>query len=296
MKELKDGYLETERGRLHYLQWPNEDGLPAHFLHGNGMCAGAYTPFLRLLSERFDITASDVRGQGDSELKRRGRIWHWGEFTEDLKRVIEAKMKPPVIGMGHSLGSVITAMAAARYPHLFSRLVLIDPVFLPARILWLSGFTRMLGLGGLHPLAQKARRRKRVFAGKGEALERFTGGRGIFKTWSAPFIESYLECALEERGEERAVLKCDPEVEAQFFESVPLNTWSYIRKIQCPVLVLRGENSDTFLPEAAERVAMALKDGRVVTIGETTHFLPMERAEACVRVIFDGVSLNMNFL
>jgi hypothetical protein len=67
-------------------------------------------------------------------------------------------------------------------------------------------------------------------------------------------VEAYLECGLLEKDERTAVLNCDPELEAQIFESVPADIWNYFGKITCPVLALRGELSDVFLPAAAQRM------------------------------------------
>jgi pimeloyl-ACP methyl ester carboxylesterase len=228
--EPQEGFLETADGKLHYLDWRGS-GPHAHFLHGNGFCAGTYSPFIELLINDFHIIASDVRGHGGSDQIQMEPIRNWTVFAEDLKLLIEHTMTPPVIGMGHSLGAVTTCMAAAKYPHLFSALVLLDPVMLPRKLHWLMAVARRLRLAGKNPLARAARRRRRNFRGKQEALKLFAAGRGIFKTWSKEFIQAYMECGLLEKDSETAVLKCDPELEAQIFESVPAGIWRYAGKL-----------------------------------------------------------------
>jgi pimeloyl-ACP methyl ester carboxylesterase len=100
-------------------------------------------------------------------------------------------MSPPIIGLGHSLGAVTTYIAAATYPRLFSCIILLDPPIFVRRMLWLLAGMKWLGLGGSIPLARTARRRKKTFQSKKEALKRFAAGRGIFKSWSREFIEAY---------------------------------------------------------------------------------------------------------
>jgi pimeloyl-ACP methyl ester carboxylesterase len=73
-------------------------------------------------------------------------------------------MSPPVIGLGHSLGAVTTYIAAAKYPQLFSCIILLDPPILPRRTIWLITTMKWLGLAGKIPLARTARRRKKTFA------------------------------------------------------------------------------------------------------------------------------------
>lgn len=286
--EPTEHYLNLSDGRIHYLDWGG-NGLPAHFLHGNGFCAGTYTPFIRYLVDDLHILASDVRGHGGSDRPGVDRIRHWDIFAEDLKNLIEQKMSAPVIGMGHSLGAVTTYIAAALYPHLFSAIILIDPVILPRRMLWLIAGLKLLGLKGILPLAKMARRRRRLFKGKQEALKLFAAGRGIFKNWSKEFVEAYLECGLFEKDEKTAVLQCDPELEAQIFESIPLNVWRYAKKIHCPVLAIRGELSDVFFDDAAERLKNHIADIELQTMPQSGHFPPMEKPQESANLILDFI-------
>lgn len=283
-REPVEGFVETDSGKLHFLDWGGS-GVPTHLLHANGFCAGTYSPFIRFLSRDLHVIASDIRGHGGSDRPDVDRIRHWKIFAEDLNLLITRTLSPPVIGIGHSLGAVTTYIAAAEYPRLFSGIVLIDPVILPKQTLWLLRFLRMFGLGGKMPLARGARRRKRTFKSRVEAFKRFASGRGLFKTWSEEFIDAYLECGLLEKDEETAVLKCDPEMEAQIFESVPLDVWTYAPRIRCPVLAIRGDQSDTFQPEPAEKLKTLMRDYRLCTIERAGHFVPMEQPGICARKI-----------
>jgi pimeloyl-ACP methyl ester carboxylesterase len=287
--EPQEGFLETPDGKLHYLDWCGS-GLHAHFLHANGFCAGAYSPFIEFLINDLHIIASDIRGHGGSDQLSMEPIRTWAVFAEDLKLLIENKMTQPVIGMGHSLGAVTTCIAAAKYPHLFSGIVLLDPVILPRRMHWLIGAARRLGLAGNIPQARGARRRRQNFRGKKEALKLFAAGRGVFKTWSKEFIHAYMECGLLEKDPETAVLKCDPELEAQIFESVPAGIWRYARKISCPVLAVRGELSDTFWADSAERLKRVMADYELVTIPDSGHFVPMEKPRDCAQAISNFIT------
>jgi len=279
-------FLDAPGGSIHCRATPGS-GPAAHFLHANGACAGTYAPFLRHFDGKLSLVASDVRGHGDTRLPVPRRIRHWRLFVEDLKVVIESAMTPPVIGMGHSLGAVITYLAAARYPHLFSRIVLIDPVILPRRYLLMLAVLWRLGWQDRLPLARLARRRKRGFDSRQEALARFSSGHGMFRTWRPEFVEAYLGCALKHAEDGSAALKCDPELEAQIYESVPRDVWSYAGRIRCPVLAVRGETSDTFLSAPARRLQRLIPDCRTRTIADTGHFLPMEAPASVARAILE---------
>jgi pimeloyl-ACP methyl ester carboxylesterase len=279
-----DGYFNVAGGRLHYLDW-GPPGRPIHFLHGNGFCAGTYTPFLARLAPELHVTASDIRGHGDSAFGPMPRIRHWKVFAEDLAVLLRGLQHGPVIGMGHSLGAVATTIAAAVHPELFSTLVLIDPVFFEPLRLWRIAVLRAIGRGGRFPLAVQARRRRRVFKGKAELLRVFSARPGAFGSWAPEFIDAYLDCGFLERDAQTAVLRCDPELEAQIFESVPLDVWRYVGRVRCPVLAIRGGQSDVFLEGAERRLKRLVADCTTVTLARCGHFPTMEQPAECARVI-----------
>ena len=287
--EPLENFINTPDGKIHYLDWGGS-GPPVHLLHANGFCAGTYSPFVKHLVDDLHVVASDIRGHGGTELPNIKRIRHWDIFADDLKTLIEQSLSPPIIGIGHSLGAVTTYIAAAKYPQLFPCLILIDPPILSPRILWVMAVMRMFGLAGIIPLAKTARRRRKTFQGKKEALKRFASGRGIFKYWSKDFVEAYLECGLLEKDPETAVLNCDPEHEAQIFESVPLDVWTYASKISCPVLAIRGAHSGAFTVDAAERLGRLIPDFELITIPGAGHFVPMGKPVECASIIKEFLS------
>ena len=290
-----ENFVDTPEGRLHYLDWGGA-GYPTHFLHAAGFCSGTYGPLFGRLIERLRIVASDVRGHGDSSHPASGRIRHWRIFADDLRYLIEHAMSPPVVGIGHSLGAVATYIAASRSPRLFSAVILIDPPILPLKKLWLIRIARIFGQTRRIPLARMARRRRRVFKSRQDAFERFSAGRGMFKTWSDDFIRAYLECGLLEKDDDQAILKCDPELEAQIFEAIPIDAWRYAGAIRCPVMAIRGARSETFQPQAAQRLGRLIPDYVLFTVPGSGHFVPMEKPSECAELIIDFVTRRVGLV
>ncbi len=282
--EPKNGTIEVSDARLHYLDWGG-CGTPAHLLHANGFCAGTYGPFVRHMLDRFRVVASDVRGQGDSVSFNSSRIRHWQLFADDLCAVVSATLPQPVVGIGHSLGAVATLMAAVQHPDMFAAIVLIEPPILPRPTIWKRRIMRLFGMEGGISMARGARRRRRVFRSKQAAFARFAANGGIFKKWSPEFLESYLECGLLEKDADSAVLKCDPELEAQIYESNPTHIWKMVSRVACPALIIRGALSDTLQPDTAQRLHRLIPDAQLSTIDGTGHFPPMEQPGDCADVI-----------
>jgi len=284
-----NGFIEISSGKIHFLEW-GQDSPGLHFLHANGFCSGVYEPLLKYMDDRFHIIASDARGHGDSDPIGLDKISAWEIFAHDLKEFLESKTELPVTGMGHSFGAVVTLIAAARFPHLFDRIVLIDPVILTPGLLKIIKILRFSGQEERFPLAQGARRRKNQFSSREEAYNRFASGRGLFKTWKEEFINAYLNCAIHEADDGTAFLKCNPETEAQIFQSVPAHIWSYAGKVDCPVLVIRGENSDTFVEKAAKKLNKSVKNIRIVNVKNSGHFVPMEEPSIVAELILDFIT------
>ncbi|MCK7503813.1 MAG: alpha/beta hydrolase [Desulfobacterales bacterium] len=197
--EPSQGHVDVPGGRLHYLDWGG-DGLPAHFLHGNGFCAGTYAPSCACSPPICASPRATSAVTGSPAFERMPPIRHWKVFAEDLALLVTRALGGPVVGMGHSLGAVATTMAAAVRPELFPALVLVDPVFFEPLRLWRVAALRMLGLRGHSPLAVQARRRRRVFKGKAELMRVFAARPGAFKSWAPEFIDAYLECGLPGAG------------------------------------------------------------------------------------------------
>lgn len=260
-----------------------------HFLHANGLCAGTYLPLFENFRDDFSILATDLPGHGDSAHHGFRKITHWDIFVDPVKEAIVRHMNPPVVGAGHSLGAVVTLLTAARYPGLFSRIVLIDPVIFSSHFLWLFSFGQKTGLIKDHPLSRGARRRKTVFRNREEALERFSTGRGMFRTWNREFIEAYCAHGLAWNGRGEGRLKCSPETEAQIYESILLDIWDYPGRVTCPTLLVRGEKSDTFKAAAAQTLQRRIRGSRLVTVSGAGHFIPMEKPGPCRDLIVNFV-------
>jgi pimeloyl-ACP methyl ester carboxylesterase len=77
--EPTEAFIEVPGGRLHYLDWGG-GGPQAHFLHGNGFCAGTYAPFIQHLIPDLHVIASDARGHGGSDFAGIQPIRNWRIF------------------------------------------------------------------------------------------------------------------------------------------------------------------------------------------------------------------------
>jgi pimeloyl-ACP methyl ester carboxylesterase len=218
-------------------------GATLHFLSGNGFCGGVYWPFLRRFLPARGLLVHDLEGQGESDAPP-----HYAGHRETLRRVravVDAQqLQRPLVGMGHSFGAALTLRCAAENPGLFRALVLLDPILFPPAT-WLG--VRLLSLLHRHPFADAARRRRDRWPSRAAAMERLRG-RGIYQGWSEESLASFAAHALADDGAE-AVLRCPRELEAQIYER-PVYPWPALRRVDCPILFLRGAGSYPFFAAA----------------------------------------------
>jgi len=280
-------------GTTHYIETAGT-GVPVHFLHANSMCAEIYIPFFKFLETEFKITASDIRGHGQSSEYAYGKITDWRPFSKDLNDFLISKMNPPVTGAGHSMGATITMLAAASYPESFTSIILIDPVFLSIPEIIKRKLLRFAGKEGILALPSGARSRRNRFKNIEEASAWFNRKRGLFSTWDNDFIRSFIEHAFLSRDDSSIRLKCSPETEAQMYEADSLNIWKFVKKIKCPVLLIRGEKSFVFSETMFEKFKKLVPDAQTVTIKDAGHFIPMEKPKELSSIIRNFIKTQSN--
>lgn len=274
----KGSFIEVPNGYFHYHRI-GEAGEQIHFCHGNSLSAGTYLPFLKRVADKgFRVIASDLRGHGFSTKEETAKIDNWQMFINDLAGIVESITDPPVIGVGHSIGAYFTYAAAACYPHLFSKLVLLDPIIFPPPMVWAAALARKLGLSKKLKLAKMTRNKKFEFNSKQDALNHYKG-KGMFASWQDDFVDAYVETAIEDETTGAYCLCCLPVFESQIYEHVPFDTWSHAPKIDVPTLVVRGETSDLFFRQAGHRLEKKINDCRFIELNGVGHFFIMENPD-----------------
>jgi pimeloyl-ACP methyl ester carboxylesterase len=192
-----------------------------------------------------------------------------------------------VIGVGHSIGAIVTLRAALRDPGKFKALVLIEPVlFVPGRLIqW--HLIRTMGLGErLHPLVAGAKKRRRAFDDL-ETVFRGYRSRSVFRYMSDENLKTYIQGMTTPGANGRYELVFSPEWEAQIYRTGlhDFDIWRGLPRLAVPTLFLRGAETDTFLAGAARLVERKQPRAKIEAIERSTHLLPLERPQE----VFDRI-------
>jgi len=253
-------------------------GQPLHFLHANGYPPECYKPLFELLQSQYHVFGMLLRplwpGSNPNEIQ------DWHPFSDDLLHFLAPPQPGPVIGVGHSIGAVVTLRAALRDPGKFRALVLIDPVLFVPRFMRMWHVVRRLGLGErFHPLIPGARKRRRTFDDL-DLVFRGYRNRNVFRYMSDESLRLYIE-GITRKTERGYELVYSPEWEARIYltNMHDFDIWRQLPKLQVPALFLRGAETDTFLENAARFVKRKQPKAWVETLDKSTHLLPLERPQ-----------------
>ena len=260
------------------------DGPPLVLTHANGFPPETYRVTIEALTPYYTVATFAQRPLWSAQDPRELRSWR--PMAGDLAKAIRARAEGPVVAVGHSLGGVLCALAAARDPDLFSALVLLDPVIFTGLHAFSWGWMKRLGLGRHFPLVEGALRRRDAWPDQSE-LRASWSGKAVFDRWDPRVFEDYLDAGVMDGPEGSLMLRYPKEWEARLFQICPHDEWANLRNVAVPTLVVRGEDSDTLMPEAARRMAREMPDARVVELEGTSHFLPMEKPDEIARLVID---------
>jgi len=119
--------LDTPRGRMAGLSYPERTGPPVICLHGWLDNAASFVPLSRLLSG-LDLVALDFPGHGRSDHRRPGANYYFMEYLFDLDAALDALGWESCHIVGHSMGAAVGSLYASAEPGRVRSLCMLDAV------------------------------------------------------------------------------------------------------------------------------------------------------------------------
>jgi pimeloyl-ACP methyl ester carboxylesterase len=263
----REGFVDADGVRLHYVEWGERDRPPILFLHGGSAHARWWDFAAERLVDRFRCLALDLRGHGDSAWPA-SLDYRLEAHAADVASVIDALDLHGVALVGHSFGGFVAMASAAQTGDALSALVIVDS---RARISERSA--RFLdALRKLpHPRyasLEDAMRRFRLLpaahAARPEILEHVIR-HGMFQkpdgTWTLKF--------------DRRAMSGTP---AQDF-------FPALAAVRSPLLAIRGEHSDIVSPSALAEFPAANPQAVTAEIAGAHHHVMLDNPNALADVI-----------
>ncbi|MEA2001433.1 MAG: alpha/beta hydrolase [Actinomycetota bacterium] len=218
------------------------------FVHAAGMNRRSWEH----QTEHFEeAVAVDLPGHGNSPAETLNSISDYADWLGETAR----QMGPsPVTLVGHSMGSLIALETAARNPDIVEKLILVaTAASMPVH--------RDL-LAASHANDASAAAMVMKWSLTGEA------GFGRPKDWVKTISDTFVETA-KSGVMARDFYACDSYTD----------TIAMAKKVRCPTLLLLGEHDIMTRPAAAQPLAAALSDARIVIIEGVGHMLALEKPQ-----------------
>ncbi len=259
----------------------SEDAPSVHFLHGNGFCATTLLPLAETLPSNWNLLFTDVPGHGGS-VQPEGYMPNWLGMARQIGAALEERVSKPIVGVGHSMGGVMTLMIAAEHPHLFSRIVLLDPVLFSSEIIMIQRIVRKTGLWQRTDLVKRVSARRSVWPDAASMKAEFKS-KNLYKEWDDKALDAFIEYGSKdtEKGRE---LCCNPQWEASIFGSYPRGLWQAVRRVAVPVDILVAEHSYSFIEKSARRASQGNPHFRYQMV-DGGHCFPMEQVAQTGKVL-----------
>lgn len=236
------------------------------FSHANGFPAESYSYFFEQFPS-IPITYVPVLGdQTDSPIR------NWKMLVPEIIRHIETNHQAPVIGVGHSLGAVLTYWAALERPDLFSRIILLEPPIFagPKRLLlFLLRITRLAPYW--NPVARKALNRKKRFQDREEA-HAYWAPKGLFQPFHPRCFADYVQHGLK-ADDTGLTLAFPAEREYRVFLSPPFSLGA--NTLNLPSHLLYSSSHQVLSPTDIQALQGYFKHTRFESIGGG-HMFPLE--------------------
>ncbi|TFW32785.1 alpha/beta fold hydrolase [Massilia horti] len=239
-----------------------------HFSHGNSYPAGTYRQLLDLWRDEFDVRALDMHGHDLAYPVCDG----WKGLVAELIAQLERYDEPAIL-VGHSLGGMLSMMAAKERPELARCVVMLDsPVVAGWRALaW--RLAKLRGWAGRLSPARFSERRRNVWPSRGHAREHFIA-KPIFAAWAPGVLDDYLDNGLEPNAQ-GVQLRFSRDVETAIYNTLPHHMGSIIREpYPRPVGFIGGTTSEE-LRQAGIKATRKLVGENLVMI-EGGHLYPMQ--------------------
>jgi esterase len=252
---------------FHYVDWGGS-GAPLVMLHGLSGHARTWDHTAAALSDRYHVLALDQRGHGDSDWAPEYGL---RPMAQDLLGWLDALDLSEVTLMGLSMGGLVSFVFAAAHPDRVARMVIMDigPEIAPA--------------GSANVSSSLAA--NDVF---GSADEAFAQARAANPRPTDATLRHRVTHNLRQLADGTLTYKYDAELRRNpraLFDHTPDELWAAWRAVSCPVLLVRGADSDVLAAETARRMLAENPNASFASIPDCGHSITLDRPDGLLEVV-----------
>ena len=250
------------------------------FAHANGLPGASYGTFLAPFKAGYSVHYVDMLAHNPRWKVNNG----WSNLVDELEAFYEPLPKP-VVGMGHSLGAVLTFLLARRHPAWFSAVVMLDPPLVNGLPSLAFRLGMALGMSDkLTPAGLSKYRRDQW--NSWDEVEEYFASKPFFQRFHPNCLKDYLAAGVVLSTDATTyTLAFKRDVEVAIFRSGPPSTMGKptLSKLGVPGVLVSGETSEAFFHAAARRHCK--HHGMAHKFASGTHMFPLEKPQEAYEVI-----------
>ena len=259
------------------------------FSHANGFPAGTYRQiFEAWRAAGWRVLALEKFGHDPAYPVRS----NWSPTRNELLAFIEREAPGQKVHLvGHSLGGILSFLAACKRPDLAASVVLIDSPLIGG---WRAHGLQVFKATGLVKRVSpgKVSQRRRWQWPSPEAVRQHFAGKTAFMRWAPGVLDDYLAAGFEpdpQTGGMRLAFR--REIETRFYNTLPhhFNALVHRHPPRCPVHFIGGTQSAEMRQAGMEATRRLVKDR--ITMVDGTHLFPMERPVPTAQAVLDALLL-----
>lgn len=254
------------------------------FSHANGFPAGTYRQLFTIWrAAGWRVLAIDQFGHDPAYPVTS----NWPRLRDQLIDFIDAQAPGGAFLVGHSLGGLLSLLAASKRPDLAQGLVMLDsPVFTGWRSHTVQVLKRSQLIQRLGPGKVSATRRH-AWPTRQAAFDHFAA-KAKFARWAPGVLADYVACGTHrEPGHPGGpmVLRFTREVETRIYNSLPHHMGRMLQRhpLRCPVGFIAGTRS-TEIRQGGIAGARRLAGDKLVWL-DGSHLYPMEKPQETAEAV-----------
>ncbi|MCC5792973.1 MAG: alpha/beta hydrolase [Legionellaceae bacterium] len=242
-----------------------------HFAHGNGFPAPCYRQMLNQLALEHDLCWIEKIGHDP----RFPVTDNWHTLVDELIDNIQRQAALPLIAMGHSLGGILSLVAAIERPDLIKAVIMIDAPLIGRFKSSMVKLAKALGIIDRVTPAYRTKGRRTHWQHRAQVLQ-YLEERPLFQTFSQACREDYVDHGLIQTQEGYA-LAFERHIEYHIYRTLPHTLPRYKGLLRVPAVLIYGQKSSVV--DRLDRHYMK-KHYAIESIAlPGTHMLPMEIPE-----------------
>lgn len=246
--------------KIAYVEWGNPTNSNTLLcVHGLTRNARDFDYLAKSLHPTHRVICPDLLGRGESDYLNTAQSYSFAQYMNDMVTLIARLKSPHIHWLGTSLGGIIGMMLAAQPGSPIKSLILNDVGMIIPNI---------------------ALQRLKTYARNDNTFISFHEAKTYFQTVLAPIGITEQEhwnhitqfgIKRDDKGD--FCLSYDPQIGQLLMSesNASLHLETYWQAIKCPILVIRGEESDFLLPEIITKMLYFQPTAKVVTIPNCGH-------------------------